>query len=1049
MSNTLAVATVTAALQQLLADSITVQGATVTIGEPKAPATQPNPQVNICMYQISPNPGYRNYDLPAKDSKGKWLNQPVLGVDLYYLFTFYGNQLHLEPQRLLGEVITTLYTQPMLTENLINRAIQSPLYNSILKDSDLGTHNIELVKFVPQADPREEVAQLWRDYFQTIPYSLSLAYKASVVLITPNETLQPSTPVREVVIDVDSASLPCHKAKALDLTKTRIAFQADGSPPRTLAGTISVTKADDETGIKQYLLYWSIDGISKLPDSAPVAVLPATGETTLSYPVPGQQTVPAGANSLLVVTGNNLGEMASGLSSKLPSPSTDNSKLPVHQARGIDLSQLHSINNDAAITGTITIKKAADESDIETYHLYWSTDGIEKTVPIRFLAKTGRDLTYLLPAPLAIPPNAFNILVVTSNLTGEMVQGISAPIPLLLAAQGVTLNLAKKPNDHVGGEITIQKARDEGLIGYYHAYWGSSPQTKLPTNALIASVAPSGDDLFIPLSPPIPRPAAAKYVLVRTQGNGAEMTTGVFAGVPPLDKADAVIVNHFSLDANNRISGQITVKKAIDDRDIDQYCLYWSADGQTKLPNVAIITRLDNRNLTYDFPSINPIVLPEDASYLLVLSANNAGGEMASGVSAELPLVGLPNGIGLNLAAAPGGTVTGTITLHKATDETKVVNYLTYWSATAEGDNRVFIASRPKTGSDITLSLSPPVALPADAAYVYATTSGNMGEMTRGISKRLPPIFPAQSVSFNLRNDGTGNLSGSITVTPATHENTITEYRLYWSADGITSLSNLNAPLARLPKSGDLTYQLPPTRPLPSANFILVLTANDQGDLMPTGVSASFAPRNIGQGTVLNLSKAPGNHATGTIAIRHAADESDLERYNLYWGSDNQTQLNTTPIATLAKTGDNLVYTLSPPVARPPGSVTVLTYTANKLAEMNHGTSVGIPPLNMALDLTLRVTRGTNRQLTGTMTITKAPDESDLTQYRLYWATNATARLVGYPAFANLAKTGSNLVHTIAPADNLIVPTNATYIIVLTANAWAEMDKGASRVLPR
>jgi hypothetical protein len=213
MSNTLAIATVTAALQQLLLSGINVNfpGATVTIGEPLPPSPTKNPQVNICMYQISPNMGYRNKDLPAKDAKGNWITQPMLGLDLHYLLSFYGNQQKLEPERLLGDVILTLYTNPILTKSLIETTINQPLY-IFLKDSDLATANIEQVKFIPQANPQEKIAELWRDYYSTIPYALSLAYQASVVVINATESLKPSTPVKTVVLDTFPIS--CSAAEA-------------------------------------------------------------------------------------------------------------------------------------------------------------------------------------------------------------------------------------------------------------------------------------------------------------------------------------------------------------------------------------------------------------------------------------------------------------------------------------------------------------------------------------------------------------------------------------------------------------------------------------------------------------------------------------------------------------------------------------------------------------------------------------------------------------------------------------------------------------------
>jgi hypothetical protein len=105
----------------------------------------------------------------------------------------------------------------------------------------------------------------------------------------------------------------------------------------------------------------------------------------------------------------------------------------------------------------------------------------------------------------------------------------------------------------------------------------------------------------------------------------------------------------------------------------------------------------------------------------------------------------------------------------------------------------------------------------------------------------------------------------------------------------VTALSDLDAPLVRLPESGDSTYLMPSNRPLPTANFVLVLTAKEQNELMPTGVAASFAPRNMARGLALNYEKHQEKTSRAPSASATPPKESNLMGYNLYWGSDNQT----------------------------------------------------------------------------------------------------------------------------------------------------------------
>jgi hypothetical protein len=194
MSNSLAIATVTSALRDILQEAAAkaVPGALLTTSRPAKVVTsgQDQPGVNLFLYQVSPNMALSNNDLPTRSSaSGAYHQKPAIALDLYYLLSFQGSDLTLEPQRLLGSVVIALHNQPILTAANITATIQA---NSFLAQSDLASQ-VELIKFHPLNFSLEELGKLWSVFFQ-IPYILSIAYLVSVVIIeadVPVETVKP------------------------------------------------------------------------------------------------------------------------------------------------------------------------------------------------------------------------------------------------------------------------------------------------------------------------------------------------------------------------------------------------------------------------------------------------------------------------------------------------------------------------------------------------------------------------------------------------------------------------------------------------------------------------------------------------------------------------------------------------------------------------------------------------------------------------------------------------------------------------------------------
>jgi hypothetical protein len=197
MSNHLAIATVTAALRDVIfaAIDVAVPGAQVSYAHPTPmveDAQGPPGIANLFLYSVTPNAAWRNTDLPTRRADAQLAQRPRAALDLHYLISFYGSDTQLVPQRMLGNVVRALHSRPALTPKGIHLAVQAN--NTILAGSDLE-EAVESVRFSPVSLSLEELSKLWSVLFQT-PYALSVAYQATVVLIEAEDhPPRPALPV--------------------------------------------------------------------------------------------------------------------------------------------------------------------------------------------------------------------------------------------------------------------------------------------------------------------------------------------------------------------------------------------------------------------------------------------------------------------------------------------------------------------------------------------------------------------------------------------------------------------------------------------------------------------------------------------------------------------------------------------------------------------------------------------------------------------------------------------------------------------------------------
>ncbi len=570
MSNTLAIATVTSCLQSLLQETFSsdslagVSGTDVKIGKPFSTTTdQTKPQVNIYLYQVSPNVAFANSDVPTRNTKGDLIQRVRLGLNLNYLFSFYGDEQAYVPQRLLADTSLVLHQKPLLTPSYIRKVINQST-QTFLKKSDLDKQ-IELVKFTPISYSLEELSKLWSVFFQTT-YTLSIAYQASVVLIEDQQTPVCSTPVKEGGVAV---SLFIPPTSNINTPKNVQLFNAIFDMKYKYVGAdVRIEKASSEDNIDYYSLYWGKSATQKVDKQIAIAQVKKTG-SNLTYTIPSGTVIPNGATHILAIAGNKQGEMQYGTAVSL----FDN--LPKATAKKLTITS-DTDPNWFEISLKLSLQRADDETSIGSYVLYWSANGKDKLatsansaaqpivvfpvrnsackIPVTYpstilqISETPTEF-YCEVKNLIIPNNAKYFIVYSRNDVGEMPIGVTAEIndtqtaPPNHTAEAVTftgtvVNFPPASPSTVTGKVTIDKALDDRDVELYNLYWGYlKTGTQVPiklNNTPIIKMPKQKTPLEFKFPNQTALPKGAQYFLVYTENKFGEMTKGVYTNIFPI-----------------------------------------------------------------------------------------------------------------------------------------------------------------------------------------------------------------------------------------------------------------------------------------------------------------------------------------------------------------------------------------------------------------------------------------------------------------------------------------------------------------------------------
>jgi uncharacterized protein DUF4255 len=212
VSNALAIASVTAVLKDLLNNGVIDHQLSGVVGEVTVSALPPDrvlvagqaetSRINVFLYQVTPNQGWRNVALPSRDANGARTANPPLGLDLHYLVTTYGaSEFHAEI--LLGYAMQLLHENPVLTRDAIRQTLApaSPVTGAILPAplnalvaSELADQ-IEQIRLTPNTMSMEEISKLWTAIQSH--YRPTATYQASVVLIESRRSTRAALPVAD------------------------------------------------------------------------------------------------------------------------------------------------------------------------------------------------------------------------------------------------------------------------------------------------------------------------------------------------------------------------------------------------------------------------------------------------------------------------------------------------------------------------------------------------------------------------------------------------------------------------------------------------------------------------------------------------------------------------------------------------------------------------------------------------------------------------------------------------------------------------------------
>jgi PKD repeat protein len=195
-----------------------------------------------------------------------------------------------------------------------------------------------------------------------------------------------------------------------------------------LGGTIAIDRAENESGVTEYVVYWSNDAAEKLQKF--ISISKPNSARTIESEVADNTAFFDGATHWLVVTKNTAQEMNTGVSTRINDLGATDT-LPA--ARDVRFKDSNGKAN--VIDGEIIISPPSDESNIVGYRVHWADNTgniLPSTASIASALKSTtpkHEITLTLPANTAVPVDAQRLLVASYS---DSMQATTGPTTTLI-----------------------------------------------------------------------------------------------------------------------------------------------------------------------------------------------------------------------------------------------------------------------------------------------------------------------------------------------------------------------------------------------------------------------------------------------------------------------------------------------------------------------------------------------------------------------------------------------------------------------------------------
>ncbi len=267
MTSALGLGAVTAVLRDLLINGMIDHDLVASVGDVTVSALPPDriddselnapSQLNLFLYAVTPNVGWRNAALPARTADGSRSSSDPLALDLHYLVTAFG-AANFHAEILLGYAMQLLHENPVLTRQAIRTALAPPspvptgsslpAALQALGDAELADQ-LEQIRITPEPIGLDDMWKLWSG-MQT-HYRLSAAYVATVVLIERRRSFRTARPAmtrnvvvraarRPVILGIEPQLIP--PAGALTVRGEHL--RADDVQARFASGVVPIPRAN-------------------------------------------------------------------------------------------------------------------------------------------------------------------------------------------------------------------------------------------------------------------------------------------------------------------------------------------------------------------------------------------------------------------------------------------------------------------------------------------------------------------------------------------------------------------------------------------------------------------------------------------------------------------------------------------------------------------------------------------------------------------------------------------------------------------------------------